>query len=190
MGALLHAELARGEVDWARIEARLLVRRQRGNAMVMARGDAGVLLADRPPPPPFAIAELFEEFARPAAWRLDDAVPAVLDELAARGLRLAVVSNWDERLPRLLERMELAPRFAAIVYSQEVGVEKPHAAIFRTALARLGVEPAAALHVGDRRLEDVEGARAAGLDALWLSSDGRGDLGRLRDLPGRLDTLA
>ena len=50
MGALLHAELARGEVDWARIEARLLVRRQRGDAMVMARGDAGVLLADRPPP--------------------------------------------------------------------------------------------------------------------------------------------
>ena len=110
-------------------------------------------------------------------------MPAVLDELAARGFALAVVSNWDERLPRLLERLDLARRFAAIAVSQQVGVEKPHAAIFLSALERLGVEPAEAVHVGDRKLEDVEGARAAGLEALWLAKDGAGDLTSLAELP-------
>jgi putative hydrolase of the HAD superfamily len=141
-------------------------------------------------PSRFACAELFETFARAEAWRLDPEAAAVLDALGGRGLRLAVVSNWDERLPRLLDGLGLARRFDAIVFSQEVGVEKPHPRIFRAALARLGVPPEAALHVGDRKLEDVEGARGAGLGALWLSRAGGGDLATLAELPERLAALA
>lgn len=146
--------------------------------------------AGAPPPPPFAVAELFEAFARADAWRLFDEVPDVLAALAARNLKLAVVSNWDERLPRLVERLGLTPRFAAIVYSQQVGVEKPHPAIFAAALERLRVSPSEALHVGDRRLEDVEGATAAGLHALLVARAGGGDLDSLAELPGRLDAIA
>jgi putative hydrolase of the HAD superfamily len=148
------------------------------------------LRAGSEPPPPFAVAELFETFARADAWRLYPEVVATLDALAALGLRLAVVSNWDERLPRLISALGLAPRFEAIVVSQSIGVEKPHPAIFRAALERLGVSAEETVHIGDRRLEDVEGAEAAGLHALWLARSGGGDLDSLSALPGRLEALA
>jgi putative hydrolase of the HAD superfamily len=48
------------------------------------------------------------------------------------------------------------------------GVEKPDPAIFVSALEALGVEPAAALYVGDLYEVDVLGARAAGMDAVLL----------------------
>ena len=117
-------------------------------------------------------------------------MPAALDRLAARGVALAVVSNWDERLPRLLAALGLAERFAAIVVSAEVGVEKPHRRIFEIAAERLGVAPGRIVHVGDRRLEDVEGAEAAGLRALWLDRGGGGDLADLAALPERIAALA
>ncbi len=143
-----------------------------------------------PPPSPFAAAELFHRFATPEAWEVFPEVPAVLARLRARGLRLAVVSNWDPRLPDLLESLGLARSFDAIVYSSEVGVEKPDPRIFLSALSRLKVEPAAALHVGDGKVEDAEGAAAAGLHALHLDrrrSVGKGgDLHDLTPLPGLL----
>lgn len=139
---------------------------------------------------PFAAAELYDHFARPAAWRVYDEVPAALDRLAALGLPLAVVSNWDERLSRLLAELGLAERFVTMVVSAEVGVEKPHPRIFEIAVERLGVRPEEVVHVGDRRLDDVEGAEAAGLRALWLARDGGGDLDTLAELPDHLDRLA
>lgn len=120
------------------------------------------------PPSAFAARELYERFARAGAWEVyPDVVPA-LAELRARNLKLAVVSNWDERLPRLLASLGLAESFDTLVYSQEAGVEKPHPAIFELALERLGVAPAAAVHVGDSAREDVEGAEAAGMRAVRL----------------------
>jgi putative hydrolase of the HAD superfamily len=140
--------------------------------------------AGAPPASPFAAAELYERFAEPDAWRLyDDVVPA-LERLRSAGLRLAVISNWDERLPRLLEGLGLARFFDELVLSCEVGVEKPHPAIFAAAARRLGAEPARLVHVGDRRLEDLEGARAAGWHALLV------DRGRApRREPGGTETL-
>jgi putative hydrolase of the HAD superfamily len=120
------------------------------------------------PPSPFAARELYESFAGADAWEVyPDVVPA-LAELRARNVKLAVVSNWDERLPRLLASLGLAEFFDTLVYSQEAGVEKPNPAIFELALERLGVAPAGAVHVGDSAREDVEGAEAAGMRALRL----------------------
>jgi len=82
--------------------------------------------------------------------------------LAARGLRLAVVSNWDVGLHGHLARLELESLFDAVVTSAEAGVAKPDPAVFLLALERLGVPPAHAAHVGDSEA-DEEGARAAGL---------------------------
>jgi REG-2-like HAD superfamily hydrolase len=125
------------------------------------------------PPTPFATAELYERFARPEAWELyPDALPA-LERLRERGLALAVVANWDERLPRVLEGLGLGPHLDAVVYSAEVGYEKPDPRPFLAALARLGAPPEAAAHVGDRLREDAEGAAAVGMAAVLL--DRRGD---------------
>ncbi|HEY4597546.1 MAG TPA: HAD-IA family hydrolase, partial [Thermoanaerobaculia bacterium] len=91
---------------------------------------------------------------------------------------------WDHRLPGLLMDLGIASWLGTITYSEKVGVEKPDRRIFLHALSELGVEPAAALHVGDGRLEDVEGAVAAGMRALHLTRNtGGGDLRDLRDLP-------
>jgi putative hydrolase of the HAD superfamily len=151
-------------------------------------------LAERleaPTPSPFAAAELFERFARPDAWEVYPEVPAALAALAGEGLTLAVVSNWDDRLPRLLAGLGLAPRFSAVVYSAGIGIEKPDPRIFAAALSRLGVAPAAAVHVGDSGKEDVEGAIAAGMHALLLDRHGvGGDLRDLAELPSRLTAVA
>lgn len=82
--------------------------------------------------------------------------------LAAAGLLLAVVSNWDVGLAEHLDRLELGSLADAIVTSAEAGAPKPAPAVFELALARLGVAAMEAVHVGDA-VSDEEGARAAGM---------------------------
>jgi putative hydrolase of the HAD superfamily len=82
--------------------------------------------------------------------------------LTEAGLRLAVVSNWDVGLRAHLVRLGLAAIVDEIVTSAEAGAPKPDPAVFLVALARLGVDPSFAVHVGDAPA-DEEGARAAGL---------------------------
>ncbi|MDR5698025.1 MAG: HAD-IA family hydrolase [Armatimonadota bacterium] len=122
-------------------------------------------------------------------------VPEVLERLRRRGLRLAVVSNWELDLPEVLARAGLDGRFDAVVASAAVGAAKPDPRIFHIALDRVGVAPSAAVHVGDSYEADVQGARAAGvhpvlLDRDRLYHDVDCDLIRnLRELPAVLDRL-
>ncbi len=139
------------------------------------------------PPDPFAAAELFERFAGPEAWEVFPDVPEALDELRRRDLTLGLISNWDERLPRLLDGLGLAARLDVVIYSQEVGAEKPHRRIFTAALEQLALPPNRVLHVGDRQRHDVEGAQAVGMRALRLDRDkGGGDLADLTELQTRI----
>jgi putative hydrolase of the HAD superfamily len=124
-------------------------------------------LTEQPPSQTF-FAELYARFASPDAWRVFPDVLPVLDGLAARGLKLGVISNWDERLRPLLKRLKLAGYFEIIIVSREVRAAKPARAIFQHALRRLALPADAVLHVGDSLSMDVRGARAAGLSALLL----------------------
>ena len=114
---------------------------------------------------------IFSEYSRPDAWEL---VPGVWDALLAvraRGLRCAVVSNMDARLPRLLAALGLGQAFDALVLPSTCGLAKPDPQIFAFALARLGVQAEAALYVGDRETDCVAAARAAGLHAWRLDPE-------------------
>ena len=111
---------------------------------------------------------LARHFRSADAWAIYDDVVPTLEELARRGLRLAVVSNWDSHLPTLLASLRLDRFFAVVLVSAIEEVGKPDPEIFRRACRRLGVAPAEALHVGDSVSEDYEGARSAGLGALLL----------------------
>lgn len=144
--------------------------------------------AGAPPPTRFVAAELFHRFSRPETYEVYADVAPALAALRAQGLRLAVVSNWDRRLAGILPGLGLDRFFDAVLISAEVGVEKPHPEIFHAALRRLAVEPEAALHVGDQRLEDVEGAVGAGMRALHLLRTASG--GDLRDLGSLPDLVA
>ncbi len=140
-----------------------------------------------PHPGPFAAAELYDRFSQADAWEIFPDVLEALDRLAADGFRLLALSNWDPRLPTILDRLELSDHFEAVVFSAEVGFEKPHEKIFRTALDRLGLGPGSVVHVGDRALDDVEGANAVGMHALLIDRRrGGGDIDDLRALPRRL----
>jgi putative hydrolase of the HAD superfamily len=139
---------------------------------------------EAPPPSRFAAAELFARFARADAWEVYPEVPETLAALRGQDLRLGVVSNWDTRLPDILDRLGLSPFFDALIYSSAVGAEKPDRRIFEAALRSLGVRAGEALHVGDGRLEDVEGAQAVGMHSLHLTRGrGAGDLRDLSRLP-------
>jgi putative hydrolase of the HAD superfamily len=111
------------------------------------------------------------------ARRLGATTHALLESLRARGLRLALVSNAFDPPPLLhrdLERMGVAQRLDAAVFSSEVGKRKPHPAIFERALEAVGVEPQRALFVGDALIQDVGGASALGMrtvQALWFRAD-------------------
>jgi len=105
----------------------------------------------------------------------------VLAELRRRGLAIAVASNWDRRLPRLLANLGLGACIDAVICSEEVGSAKPAPSIFLACCRELGLPPAAVLHVGDAKVEDREGAQAAGLQALWLDPE-RGDIGSLEEI--------
>ncbi|HEY7002849.1 MAG TPA: HAD-IA family hydrolase [Gaiellaceae bacterium] len=92
---------------------------------------------------------------------LDGVLPA-LAALRRAGLELACVTNWDVGIGEQLERAGLAGLLSVVVSSAEVGAEKPDPRVFAEAVARLGVQPQRALHIGDDEA-DQAGAAAAGL---------------------------
>lgn len=108
---------------------------------------------------------VYERFTEPDAWHVFEDVRPALDALDRHGTRLAVVSNWDERLEPLLERLGLRQKFEAVIVSCHAGFTKPAPGIFTMALERLGLPPGMVLHVGDSTTEDVAGARTSGMHA-------------------------
>lgn len=106
------------------------------------------------------------------AWRaFGDAARAVRRARAA-GLAVGVLTNGDRRQHLKVERVGLAATFASadvlVLTSRALGVAKPQREAYARACTRLGVSADQTLMVGDSVLNDVRGARAAGLDALLL----------------------
>lgn len=93
-----------------------------------------------------------------------------LGRLRAAGLRLGIVSNSDGRVDQALTAAGLRQYFDVVVDSSVFGTEKPDPAIFHAALRQLDVAPEEALYVGDLYEVDVVGARAAGMEAVLLTS--------------------
>jgi putative hydrolase of the HAD superfamily len=99
---------------------------------------------------------------------LSNDVERTLEELRRRRLKLGVVTNGTSmRQRRKIEALGLEDAFDAILVSEEEGIRKPEAELFRRALARCGVAAHEALFVGDHPMADVEGAHNAGLRAVW-----------------------
>ncbi|RKR91922.1 AHBA synthesis associated protein [Micromonospora pisi] len=108
-----------------------------------------------------------------------DGIPQMLRTLRERDLALAVATGKSgPRARSLLATLDLLPMFGCVIGSDEVPRPKPAPDIVRAALTRLGVEPSAAIMVGDAPT-DLASARAAGVTAvaaIW----GEGDEDELR----------
>ncbi|HKJ25313.1 MAG TPA: HAD-IA family hydrolase, partial [Myxococcota bacterium] len=127
---------------------------------------------------------LFAHFAGADAWQATPGAADALAALGARGLRLAVASNFDHRLPSILEALGLLGFFEVVWGPAQAGAAKPDAAFFRSLLSHLALPAAAALHVGDDPDDDVAAARAVGLRALAIEAPAT-----LADLPARIASL-
>ncbi|MGE3537516.1 MAG: HAD-IA family hydrolase [Candidatus Tectimicrobiota bacterium] len=135
--------------------------------------------------------ELYWLFAQPAVWRLFPECLDVLQTLRQQGYIVGIISNWDNRLLRLLEEMGLMTYVQHVSISALVGWEKPHGAIFQHATTAVSVAPARALHIGDNVKADAQGAQQAGLQPLWLQRQGgtHADYPVIHDLRGVLTWL-
>jgi putative hydrolase of the HAD superfamily len=119
--------------------------------------------------------EIITKIRTGASQRVIEAYPdaaGALEALRDRGLRLVVCSNWDWDLVEAVEESGLTDAFDALVSSAWVGARKPHPRIYERALAEAGVEPGAAVFVGDTWGPDVEGPRAAGIRPVYLRREG------------------
>lgn len=127
---------------------------------------------------PFARA-LYEQFASAGAWKVYDDVLPTLDRLKDQGVALGVISNFDERLAGVLRGHGLDSYFDVVTTSFQHGLAKPHASIFEATFDAL-MEASGShrtgdserydtcLHIGDHRVKDYDGARAAGASARLL----------------------
>lgn len=106
---------------------------------------------------------LWNHYAKAETWELFEETREVLRQLRDRGLRLGVISNFDERLLSILDGHGVAGFFDPIVISSEVGARKPSPEIFASALASSECAASECLHVGDEPEADWRGAAEAGM---------------------------
>jgi putative hydrolase of the HAD superfamily len=118
-------------------------------------------------------------------------VHRTLEHLAERYV-LGVITNGNAEVARL----GIADYFRFALSAEELGIGKPDPHPFHTALQRAGVEAAQAVHIGDHPGDDIAGAKAAGLRAIWfnpLGKDWSGEaapdaqIRRLAELPAVLE---
>ncbi len=96
----------------------------------------------------------------------EDVLPS-LESLAGR-YRLMSLSNGNANLGRIgIDRY-----FDGQMNARMVGVGKPDPRIFHAACELLNLDPGEVLHIGDHPVEDVQGAKQAGLATAWLNRNG------------------
>ena len=112
--------------------------------------------------------EIYEEWATNHHFEMYDDVPEVLRALAARGIRIGLISNSHRCLASFQSHFELQGLVSAAVSSSQHGYLKPHPSIFQAALQLLGVPAGEAVMVGDSVGQDIAGARRAGMRAVLV----------------------
>jgi len=115
---------------------------------------------------------VYDEFGDPGRWCPYSDVRPAFERLRARGIRLGLISNWDGRLRRLVDGLDLAELLDVVISSADVGLHKPDPRIFELACDRVGVAPADAAHVGDHQYADIIGAEAVGMTPVLIDRHG------------------
>ena|ERR1700682_6213027 len=114
---------------------------------------------------------LFNYFASPSHWIADNEAARLLLRLKDRGIKLGVISNFDYRLYRILDGLDLTRHFDSITISSEAGYAKPRREVFELALSRAGLNAADAMHVGDSEHLDFAASGAAGMASVLIDRE-------------------
>lgn len=124
---------------------------------------------------PALSARLFARFEDPGTFLLYPGARELLVALRGGGLRIGLISNWSQRLPHLLDALELTPFFDFVLGSAVERMEKPEPAIFQAALAHVRFPADRCLHAGDDVERDARGALRAGIRAVLVDHAGHVD---------------
>ncbi|MEB3163425.1 MAG: HAD family hydrolase [Prochlorothrix sp.] len=111
---------------------------------------------------------LYDYFATATPWFIYPDVLPALKQWRSQGIELGIISNFDSRLYPVLDVLKLSQFFSSVTISTEVGAAKPDSQVFRAGLEKHRVEADRAWHIGDSEREDYAGAKAAGLQAIWI----------------------
>jgi FMN phosphatase YigB (HAD superfamily) len=117
--------------------------------------------------------ELYDVYNRPGAWTLFDDVLPTLRSLHAERYTIGVISDWATSLPaNILLPLGVGKYIDFMVVSATQREAKPSNGLYTEALQRARVAPHKAVHVGDNYVNDILGARAAGIPGILLDRDG------------------
>jgi putative hydrolase of the HAD superfamily len=111
--------------------------------------------------------DLYETFSDPSVWRIFPDVIETLNTLRMKGFQLAVASNWDDRLPLLLQKLELSKYFQYQFVSFQLKKTKAHEDFFLEVLSSLKLAPSEVIHVGDEEGNDYLAPQKIGIQS-WL----------------------
>ncbi len=111
---------------------------------------------------------LYTHFGRPNTWSLYPDVLKTLSRLKSAGYTLGILSNWDNRLPAILEGLGVRDYFDHTFISFAVGLEKPDIGIFKHVLNTLAFSPESILYIGNDYQDDYIPAQSLGIDTLLI----------------------
>ena len=93
----------------------------------------------------------------------------ILEKLTAENIRIGLISNGGDVTRRnIIHGLGFEKYFEVIMSSERAGVSKPKTEIFHLTCQELGVDPKHSFYVGDHPVNDVLGAKQAGLTAVWF----------------------
>ncbi len=104
----------------------------------------------------------------------------MLSGLKKRGIRIGLITNCFSEEARLIRESPLFPYFDAPCLSYELGVRKPDPKIFRTCLEQLDIAPENCLYAGDGGSQELETARALGMQAVQVTWHRREEMDHLQ----------
>ena len=99
----------------------------------------------------------------------------MLKALKEKGILIGLISNCFSEEAMVIKKSVLYPFFDAVCLSFEEGIQKPDPAIFERCIEKLGVEADECLYVGDGGSDELEAARALGMQAVqavWYLKEG------------------
>lgn len=164
-GAPTRAEREAAELAWWRDRVR----------QTFQATDSTVRFAD----PEALFRSLFDHYRGAAAWQLRPGVYPLLERLRGAGFALGVASNFDHRLPEILEALGLNDFFSALSIPSTSGRSKPDRGVFEPLADAFGCALDALAYVGDDAPEVLAAISGHGLQVFDVR--GLSDLGVLGD---------
>jgi putative hydrolase of the HAD superfamily len=134
----------------------------------------------------YSDAEIFElnRLDRASWLRLQAGTVALIEDLRAAGLPLALLSNAPGELADAIGRLPMAAHFGHLLFSCELKLAKPDPECYTRALARLGASAEEVIFIDDRS-ENVTAAAALGLQSVYFRSPGEARAAVARRLADR-----